>query len=105
MKNLSKIIRLILIISLLSCSEKPIGNKDGDMVCGTTDPIRDLMWLNKEYNGREVIEVQNSLFSSTNIHQYYCDGERLKLEEPGRFDEFKKNRIEKKVIYGTKLWN
>ncbi|MCE7040035.1 hypothetical protein [Dyadobacter sp. CY312] len=121
MKNLLKISGLILTIFLLSCSEKRIGNEDGIMICGTKDPVNDLKWLNAEFklfhggkdinaivlyefNGREVIEVQNSIFSSTNMHQYYCNGERLKLEEPGKFDEFKKNRIEKKIIYGTKMW-
>ena len=56
------------------------------------------------YEGREVIEVQNSLFSSTNQHQYYCDGTKLDLNDPDNFKKFKSERVEIGMLYGTKFW-
>ncbi len=58
-----------------------------------------------EYQNREVIEVQSLLFSSTNIHQYYCDGAKLALEDPEKFAAFKKDRKFITMLYGTNLWN
>ncbi|GAB3794679.1 hypothetical protein GCM10028819_09160 [Spirosoma humi] len=85
------------------------------------DPINELKWLNDQFkafvsgptvNGivifrfedRDIIEVQNSLFNSTNQHQYYCTGERLNLDDPARFNQYRKERQEVKVLYGTNLW-
>jgi hypothetical protein len=57
------------------------------------------------YQNRDVLELQGSIFSSTNIHQYYCDGEKLNLLDPVDYDDYKQSRIEKSVLYGTKVWN
>lgn len=122
MKIISKLLVFAIIVSICSCSESKVDRTDGLEVCGSKDPIHNLDWLNKEYkqleggesvntivlykyNGRDVIEVQNPLFSSTNIHQYYCNGERLELEDAVKFEDFKKNRVEVKILYGTKIWN
>ncbi|SEJ29297.1 hypothetical protein SAMN04487995_4014 [Dyadobacter koreensis] len=94
---------------------------EGNLVCGTANPIEDLPWLNKQFkefiggketnaivlykfDEKQIIEVQNSLFSSTNQHQYFCNGEKLDLDDANKFKEFKDNRQEIKVLYGTKLW-
>lgn len=107
---------LILAALLISCAKE-----DGELVCGKKDPLNELKWLKEEmshfeggpetnavvlysYQGREVLELQGSIFSSTNIHQYYCDGEKLNLEDPDDFNHYKQNRIETTVLYGTKVW-
>lgn len=105
-----------------NCSTKdPIAEAEIGAICGVSDPVNDLKWLNEEfkqfmggpeldgivlykYNDQYVIEVQNSLFSSTNIHQHYCNGTKLNLEDPKAFADYKKNRIEYKVLYGINLW-
>src|SRR5690606_14876735 len=76
--------------TLIACN-KDEPEFDG-FVCGTEDPLNDLDWLHEEYvkiqvddpglnaivvfgfDGMTIIEVQNSLYSSTNIHQFKCDG-------------------------------
>jgi len=90
-------------------------------VCGVADPVKDLKWLNEEfkqfsggpeingivlynYKDQNIIEVQNSLFSSTNIHQHYCNGAKLNLEDPKALEDYRKNRVEVKILYGTKMW-
>lgn len=58
-----------------------------------------------KYNEQYVVEIQGSVFSSTNIHQYYCTGTKLDLINPDDFLKFIKLRREIKVLYGTKIWN
>lgn len=113
---------LLVLITLDSCSKKeiePTYDKDF-VVCQISNPIANLDWLNKEfnklggsstnaiviyrYNGDEIIEIQGSTFSSTNQHQYHCDGQKINFDDPAKFNDFKQNRVELKVIYGTKIW-
>ena len=111
---------MALVIVIFNCKNNDLTD-EADLICGTADPIEDLPWLNKQFkefsggresnaivlykfNEKQVIEVQNSLFSSTNQHQYFCNGEKLDLNDANKFKEFKDNRQEIKVIYGTKLW-
>lgn len=92
-----------------------------DVVCEVRDPVNNLQWLNEEfkqfiggpavngivlyeYNGMQIIEVQNSLFSSTNMHQHRCDGVKLHLQSPQEMSDYYANRKEIKVLYGTKMW-
>ena len=99
------------------------------IVCGTKDPLNDLKWLSDEmklwnfnlekaktangvilfeYKGNRIIEVQCSLYSSTNIHQYYCDGTQLDFvstsEKYKEYNDYVLNRKEIKILYGTKIW-
>jgi hypothetical protein len=89
-------------------------------VCGVADPVNDLKWLKEEfkqflggpenngivlyrYKDQNIIEVQNSVFSSLNNHQHYCDGAKLNLEDPKAYEDYIKNRVEVKILYGTRL--
>lgn len=91
------------------------------IVCGIKDPVNNIKWLNDqfkqfmggptlngivvyEYDGKTVIEVQNSLASSLNQHQYYCDGTKLNLNAPNAYDEYTQKRKEVMVLYGTNMW-
>ena len=122
MKNLPSIILMLLIIFLASCEQENIINEETNLVCGVKDPIKDLEWLNTEfnslirgpavngivlynYNGNNVIEIQGSNFSSTNQHQYNCDGSKLNLNDSSSFNNYKQLRKEIKILYGTKIWN
>jgi len=58
-----------------------------------------------KYNEQYIIEVQNSLSSSTNIHQHYCDGTKLNLEDPNAFSNFRENATRIKILYGIDLRN
>ncbi|MDZ7900934.1 MAG: hypothetical protein U5N85_23270 [Arcicella sp.] len=113
----------ILLMSFMSCVNNS-SNEDPNppvLVCGVKDPIKDLKWLSDEmklqiggqnlngvvlfeYRNEKVIEVQCSVCSSTNIHQYFCDGTKLNLLKVDDFNDYKKNRKEIKVLYGTKIW-
>ncbi|WP_138991059.1 hypothetical protein [Larkinella sp. C7] len=115
---------LFLLVFLTACDKDAEPEKDASrqlVVCGVSDPINNLKWLNDQfklfqggplingivlyrYKGRKVIEVQNGYASSTNQHQYYCDGEKLNLDHPETFTQFKKDREEIAVLYGTNLW-
>lgn len=100
----------------ISCQKTDI-----DTVCGVKDPLNNISWLNEEfkkmeggpqvngiilylYNGKEVIEVQSAVFSSTNQHQYLCDGNKLNLNDSNDFNRYKSERVEVRVLYGTKIW-
>jgi|GEM_PF-1471593 len=120
--NMKSFTIIILLFFALSCKKKePVVDYDGLEACGVSDPIHNLKWLHAEfelleggpemngivlytYEGREVIEVQNSVSSSINIHQYYCDGTKLDLENPDNFKKFKSERVEIGMLYGTKIW-
>ena len=105
-------------ILFFSCKNE---NETDMLICGVKDPIKDLPWLNKEfksliggpeinaivlyiYNNNYVIEIQGSLFSSQNLHQYNCDGTKIYLEGLD-FKKFLEVRKEVKVLFGTKIWN
>src|SRR5690606_40965580 len=77
---------LIVALGLAACEEEG----SPSLVCGKKDPLNELPWLKQEmshllggptlnavvlyiYEGREVLELQGSVFSSTNQHQYYCE--------------------------------
>lgn len=113
-----KISLIIIICFLASCKKKA---PEIISVCGVQHPLEELTWLKNEYKklvggkeinaivlydfeGKQVIEIQGSTFSSTNQHQYYCNGDKLDLDEPSKFNAFIKNRIERSVLYGTKIW-
>lgn len=124
MKQLSKMSSSVFLLAVLfwatNC-KKDEPSAEANLVCGVTDPVRNLKWLNDEfrdfsggpesnaivlyeYEGKQVIEVQNSLYSSTNMHQYTCDGLKLDLQAPQAFTDFVAERKEIKVLYGTKIW-
>ncbi|RCR66752.1 hypothetical protein [Larkinella punicea] len=124
MKKYTYYLSLLLFVILTACDKdaelEGVANRQLE-VCGVKDPINNLKWLNDQfklflggplingivlyrYKDKEVIEVQNGLASSTNQHQYYCDGEKLNLDGPGSFAQFKKDREEIAVLYGTNLW-
>lgn len=90
-------------------------------VCGVGDPLNEISWINNffrqiqdepEINGivlfiyrdEEIIELQRSLFSSTNMHQYRCDGSRLIFDEENTYDHYLENRVEVGVLFGTNIW-
>lgn len=122
MKKISLPITAVL-LALISCSKnetEPSYNKEL-VACQISNPITNLEWLNKEfrslvggpstnaiviykYDDLEVIEIQGSTFSSTNQHQYQCDGQKINFDDPSMFNDFKQNRVELKVIYGKKIW-
>lgn len=114
---------LIMAWGLASCTEEYASSIEASsLICGKKDPINELEWLKEEmslfvggpeinavvlysYQNKDVLELQGSVFNSTNMHQYYCDGEKLNLEDPVHFNDYKQRRIEKAVLYGTKVWN
>jgi len=110
---------LIICLCCVGCStEEPVD--DQLMACGTSNALSELPWLKEQfelikntplsgiilyqYNSREVIEIQNSLMSSTNQSQYFCDGTKLNLDDPEVFQDFLTSRVEVRVLYGTDLW-
>lgn len=95
-------------------------------VCGTKDPLNDLKWLSDkvnlltggpkingvvlfEYKNEVIIEIQCSVCSSTNLHQYYCDGTKIDFasssDKVKEYKDYVANRKEVKVLYGVKIWN
>lgn len=112
---------------LISCTKESISDDPSnlDLVCGTKNPMTDLPWLVEkmkmnqpytpegmgivlfEYKSNKVIEIQSFLSSSSNIHQYYCDGTKLDFETSlERFEKYKDyvlNRKEIRVLYGRKI--
>ena len=110
----------------LSCKKEVNPTLDTDiLVCGTKDPTNDLKWLADEmkfmefyrinsekingvvlydYKGDNVIEIQCSLCSSTNIHQYKCDGTKIDFTNSNNYNDYLKNRTKVKVLYGTEIW-
>lgn len=94
------------------------------LVCGVSDPINEISWLKKQfemiknnpesgiilytYNSKEVIEIQSSQMSSTNLSQYYCDGSKLEFDTPATYKmdykDFLSKRVKIKILYGVDLW-
>ena len=124
--SLSKVKSSVLFVSVLffatNCTtEDPVEEVEKDAVCGISDPVNNLKWLNDkfkaliggpetngivlyQYNDNQVIEIQSSVFNSTNIHQYSCDGVKLNLEDPQAFKDFQNKKKEIKILFGTKIW-
>jgi hypothetical protein len=111
----------VLFLETSCTTEDLVEDVEMDDVCGVADPVNSLKWLNEEfkqflggpeingivlytYKDQNIIEVQNSLFNSRNIHQHYCNGAKLNLEDPKAFEDYRKNRVEVKILYGTKMW-
>jgi hypothetical protein len=128
-----KIKSLLLIVtcsslSLLSACKKdiedPLNGSSNVEVCGIKDPVNNLKWLSDkmkvytfgdnadklngvvlfEYKGENVIEIQCSICSSTNIHQYKCDGTLYDFSNSNNFQDYVKNRKKIDVLYGTEIW-
>ena len=128
-KTFLLLITSMLITTLLSCKKDIATTLDKDpdpiLVCNVKDPINDLKWLYDEmklwnfdlekakiangvilfeYKGNKIIEVQGSTYSSTNIHQHYCDGTKLDFANPDNFRDYRTNRKKIKILYGTEIW-
>lgn len=111
----------VLLMLFNSCKNDDPANEE-NMVCGTAKPVEELPWLNKkfkafyggkesnaivlyQYDGQQVIEIQNAIFSSTNQHQYLCNGDKLDFNDANKYKDFVDNRQEIKILYGTKIWH
>jgi hypothetical protein len=130
-KSILLLIISTLITAFLSCKKdiavaETLDNAPNTLtVCGTTNPLNDLKWLSDEmkiltggskmngivlfeYKGNQVIEVQCSVCSSLNIHQYYCDGTKLDFvssnENYKQYNDYVLNRKKIKILYGTEIW-
>lgn len=128
-----KIKSLLLIVTCSSLSlfsackkdiEDPLNGSSNVEVCGIKDPVNNLKWLSDkmkvytfgdnadklngvvlfEYKGENVIEIQCSICSSTNIHQYKCDGTLYDFSNSNNFQDYVKNRKKIEVLYGTEIW-
>ena len=128
-----KIKSLLLIVTCSSLSlfsackkdtEDPLNGSSNLEVCGIKDPVNNLKWLSDkmkvytfgdnadklngvvlfEYKGENVIEIQCSICSSTNIHQYKCDGTLYDFSNSNNFQDYVKNRKKIDVLYGTEIW-
>lgn len=113
---------IILIFSGLGIAACELNEKREDISlgCEVVNPLKDLSWLNKKlenikgdplsgiilyrYNSREIIEIQTSLMSSTNISQYYCDGTKIDLENPELYQDFLRSREKVRILYGIDFW-
>lgn len=112
-------VMLSIILFMLGACQK--GETLNDTVCGVKDPLTNISWLNEEfkkmeggpqvngiilylYNSKEVIEIQSAVFSSTNQHQYHCDGSKLNLDDPNDFNKYRSERVKVRILYGTKIW-
>jgi len=114
---------IILIFSGLGIAACELNEKREEisLECEVVNPLKDLSWLNKKlenikgdplsgiilyrYNSREIIEIQTSLMSSTNISQYYCDGTKIDFEKnPELYQDFLRSREKVRILYGIDLW-
>ena len=128
-KSILLLTTTMLITAFLSCKKDIATTLDNDpntlTVCGTKDPLNDLKWLSNEmklwnfnlekakiangvilfeYKGNQIIEVQCSFYSSTNLHQHYCDGKKLDFTNSDNFRDYRTNRKKIKILYGTEIW-
>ena len=128
-KALLLLVTSMSLTTFLSCEKDintPLSEAPNTMtVCGTKDPVNDLKWLSDkvklltggpqlngvvlyDYKNDKVIELQCSVCSSLNIHQYYCDGTKLDFESTSEkykeYNNYVLNRKEIKILYGTKVW-
>ena len=118
-KSRLTVLLLAVLFATTNCKKESV--KESGMACGVTDPVNNLKWLNDHfkgfvggpetnaivlynYNGNEVIEVQSSIFSSTNQHQYLCSGQRINFDDAIAFRDYRDKRTEVQVLYGTKIW-
>lgn len=120
--NIFFLVVIIAVLSTLTGCDKDKPEFDG-VVCGTVDPLNDLDWLHEEYvkikdqpkssgivaysfDNMTIIEFQNSLYSSNNIHQFKCDGTLIDfVSSQDRLDyykDYRKNRKEITLLFGTR---
>jgi hypothetical protein len=86
-------------------------------VCGVSNPIINLTWLNQkyklftgssqlnsivlyEYNGSQILQVNQSV-SSKMYDIYQCDGDPLIFDDANGLNHFLSNRKKIAVLYGT----
>lgn len=118
MRNKRRYYRLLVLFAtllLFTRCEKEKNEKA--MACGINDPINNISWLKAkvnlftggremnavilfEYNGKEVIEVSQSV-SSALPYQYYCNGEQLMFSDYNAYNDYKASRKKVAVLYGT----
>ncbi len=92
----------ILTYALTSCEKTDDGiNAEYSAMAGSPT-INGIVLYN--YEGKDIIEVQNGLFSSTNQHQHFCDGTKLNLNDFATFKKYKEERKEIAILFGTKMW-
>ena len=117
-KKIMLLITLIMSTGIEGCST--FDSEEKSLVCGVSDPLIELLWLKEQqemiknipesgiilyrYNAKEVIEVQSSLMSSTNLSQYNCDGTKLQFDTSETYKDFLVKRVKIKVLYGIDLW-
>lgn len=115
------LITLTICIGFSGCGNE-LASDEQFLLCGVADPLNELPWLSEQYeniknvhesgiilyryNSKEVVEVQSSLMSSTNLSQYYCDGTQLKFDTPDQseYSDYLSERVKVKILYGIELW-
>ena len=128
-KTLLLIMTIMSLATFISCEKDISTTLDNDpnttIVCGTKNPMIDLPWLVEkmktyrsyspdgmgvclfEYKGNSVIEIQSFLSSSSNIHQYFCDGTKLDFKSTSEnvklYKDYVLNRKEIRFLYGKKV--
>ncbi|MES2653636.1 MAG: hypothetical protein V4663_17995 [Bacteroidota bacterium] len=120
MKKYRIILFCLFAFILTSCEKSNDEINSTIEVCGVKDPVRNIPWLKAEYlemgsaigngivlynyQGQDIIEVQYSIFSSTNQHQHLCNGTKLNLDDITTFKKYKEERKEIAILFGTKIW-
>lgn len=115
-----KTMLIILVLSttlLFSCETSVSPNESSPKICGVTDPINQLDWLQQlissntsctiyngaklfsyKYNGKEVFYFVNpasSVFTCTSV-VFNCDGSKFEISN---WQDFETNRINEKLLW------
>ena len=126
-----KTVRLLLLLALSSSFFQSCNNDDQpeitEIYCGLPPDrlIEELDWLDAkydeikdqpefngillyEYDEMAVIEIQKAIISSINGSQYRCDGSKIIFntqETADEFQDYRENRREVAVLFGTNIWS
>lgn len=115
-----KIIPVLFLCLIAGCKKNKVSYDKNAVACGITNPLENLSWLKSEFrdiagypeingivlyefNGREVIEIYKSYYSSLNGRQYYCDGKQVQFDAQKDFQDYIQNRKKISILFGQKF--
>lgn len=112
---------LVLALLLTGCEKEDSVTYDKKVIaCGVQNPIENLPWLADqfkdmsnypqmngivlyEYQGKQLIDIYKSYFSSIYGRQYWCDGTQVIFNNNEEFKHYLDNRKQVVILFGQQF--
>ncbi|QIL39827.1 hypothetical protein G7074_11460 [Pedobacter sp. HDW13] len=115
-----KIVPILLLILIAGCKKTKVSYDKNTVACGIKNPLENLPWLKSEFqdiagfpetngivlyefNGKEIIDIYKSYYSSLNGRQFYCDGQQVKFDSGKDLQDYIQMRKKVSILFGQKF--